>query len=187
MTKPSGRVLGVDLLPAQPPKGVSAFQGDFTSPDIQADIISFLRDPERGRPRRVQVFAEEPITEDALQEVELSYIDKERQSSAHDGEDAEHDEHDDMVVDVVLSDMWEPWQQTEGHHKRSLSNPYFRMMNTSGNTFRDHAGSIVRNISSPFSLSTERSTFTNLRYTGPLPFCSALLLPHAQDWRSLRL
>ena len=143
MTKPSGRVLGVDLLPAQPPKGVSTFQGDFTSPDIQADIISFLRDPDRGRPRRGQILAEAPITEDALQEVEQSYIDKERQSSAQDRDEDEQDGHDDKVVDVVLSDMWAPWEQTNGLHKRSLSNPYFRMMNTSGNTFRDHTGSIV--------------------------------------------
>jgi 21S rRNA (uridine2791-2'-O)-methyltransferase len=143
MTKPSGRVLGVDLLPAQPPKGVSTFQGDFTSPDIQADIISFLRDPDRGRPRRTQVFAEDPIAEDALQEVAQSYIDKERQSSAGDGEVPDLDEHNDKVVDVVLSDMWEPWEPIEGHYKRSLSNPYFRMMNTSGNAFRDHAGSMV--------------------------------------------
>ena len=143
MTKPSGRVLGVDLLPAQPPKGVSTFQGDFTSPDIQSDIISFLRDPDRGRPRRAQVFAEEPIADDALQEVEQSYIDKERQSSAGNGEDMDLDGHNDKVVDVVLSDMWEPWEPIEGHYKRSLSNPYFRMMNTSGNAFRDHTGSIV--------------------------------------------
>lgn len=47
------------------------------------------------------------------------------------------------VVDVVLSDMSEPWDQTVGFHKRSLSDPYFRMMNTSGNAFRDHAGSMV--------------------------------------------
>jgi 21S rRNA (uridine2791-2'-O)-methyltransferase len=45
---------------------------------------------------------------------------------------------------VVLSDMSEPWDQTAGFYKKSLSDPYFRMMNTSGNAFRDHAGSIVR-------------------------------------------
>jgi 21S rRNA (uridine2791-2'-O)-methyltransferase len=47
------------------------------------------------------------------------------------------------TVDVVLSDMCEPWLQTSGFWKRSLSNPYNRMMNTSGNNFRDHAGSMV--------------------------------------------
>lgn len=47
------------------------------------------------------------------------------------------------VVDVVLSDMSAPWEQTTGFWKRSLSNPYFRMMNTSGINFKDHAGSMV--------------------------------------------
>jgi 23S rRNA U2552 (ribose-2'-O)-methylase RlmE/FtsJ len=46
-------------------------------------------------------------------------------------------------VDVVLSDMSAPWMQTTGFWKRSLSNPYIRMMNTSGINFRDHAGSMV--------------------------------------------
>jgi len=45
-------------------------------------------------------------------------------------------------VDVVLSDMSEPWIQTTGFSKNSLSNPYHRMMNTSGMAFRDHAGSM---------------------------------------------
>lgn len=46
-------------------------------------------------------------------------------------------------VDVVLSDMSAPWHQTSGFWKRSLSEPYNRMMNTSGVNFRDHAGSMV--------------------------------------------
>ena len=48
------------------------------------------------------------------------------------------------MVDVVLSDMSAPWEQTTGFHKKSLSDPYYRMMNTSGMAFRDHAGSMVR-------------------------------------------
>lgn len=51
-----------------------------------------------------------------------------------------------QVVDVILSDMSEPWAQTDGFWKRSLSNPYYRMMNTSGMPFRDHAGSMVREV-----------------------------------------
>jgi 21S rRNA (uridine2791-2'-O)-methyltransferase len=47
------------------------------------------------------------------------------------------------TVDVVLSDMSAPWYQTSGFWKRSLSAPYNRMMNTSGVSFRDHAGSMV--------------------------------------------
>jgi len=45
------------------------------------------------------------------------------------------------MVDVVLSDMSAPWEQTTGFWKRSLSQPY-RMMNTSGINFADHAGSM---------------------------------------------
>lgn len=47
------------------------------------------------------------------------------------------------MVDVVLSDMSAPWEQTTGFWKKSLSNPYHRMMNTSGIAFKDHAGSMV--------------------------------------------
>ena len=52
-------------------------------------------------------------------------------------------EQEDKVVDVVLSDMSAPWDQTTGFWKRSLSDPYRRMMNTSGVNFRDHIGSMV--------------------------------------------
>lgn len=44
---------------------------------------------------------------------------------------------------VVLSDMSEPWPQTSGFSMKTLSNPYSRMMNTSGISFKDHAGSMV--------------------------------------------
>jgi len=39
--------------------------------------------------------------------------------------------------------MSAPWPQTYGFHINSLSNPYRRMMNTSGIAFKDHAGSLV--------------------------------------------
>jgi hypothetical protein len=39
--------------------------------------------------------------------------------------------------------MSAPWQQTSGFSSNTLSNPYRRLMNTSGMSFRDHAGSMV--------------------------------------------
>lgn len=54
-----------------------------------------------------------------------------------------HESLEERVVDVVLSDMSAPWEQTEGFWIKSISNPYYRMMNTSGMPFRDHAGSMV--------------------------------------------
>jgi 21S rRNA (uridine2791-2'-O)-methyltransferase len=49
-----------------------------------------------------------------------------------------------MLQQVVLSDMSAPWEQTTGFNVKTLSNPYHRLMNTSGNGFRDHTGSMVR-------------------------------------------
>lgn len=46
-------------------------------------------------------------------------------------------------MQVVLSDMSAPWEQTSGFNMNTLSNPYHRLMNTSGMPFRDHAGSMV--------------------------------------------
>jgi len=100
------------------------------------------------------------LSEEELDEIEKGYVDMERHAhlepeleTVEHGENAGHpstklslkerDLQNGRVVDVVLSDMSEPWEQTVGLYKKSLSDPYFRMMNTSGNAFRDHAGSIV--------------------------------------------
>lgn len=131
-TQPNGRVLGVDIIPAQPPKGVSTIQGNFLAPEIQAYIQDFLRSPNRGRPR------EQSDTGGSLLEPEVPMRTSDPDTSA-----IQNDKILQRTVDVVLSDMCEPWLQTSGFWKRSLSNPYNRMMNTSGNNFRDHAGSMV--------------------------------------------
>ncbi|KAJ5455810.1 uncharacterized protein N7458_004074 [Penicillium daleae] len=130
-TQPNGRVLGVDIIPAQPPKGVSTIQGNFLAPEIQEYIQDFLRNPNRGRPRQPG----------AIDDASPSLL--EPASNADPGAaQSDDDKTREMTVDVVLSDMSAPWYQTSGFWKRSLSNPYHRMMNTSGNTFRDHAGSM---------------------------------------------
>ncbi|KAL4800090.1 FtsJ-like methyltransferase-domain-containing protein [Aspergillus venezuelensis] len=141
-TKPNGRVLGVDIIPSQPPKGVSTIQGNFLDLEVQAYVRDFVRNSRRGRPF-AQVVVQEvdnhaPIAESVLEA-----------SSANMslGESASGSLHCDPLdgqrtVDIVLSDMSAPWLQTTGFWKRSLSNPYNRMMNTSGLAFRDHAGSM---------------------------------------------
>jgi 21S rRNA (uridine2791-2'-O)-methyltransferase len=108
---------------------------------------------------------QEGLTEEDLNEMERGYIDIERQAHLDGavtetiGQPVQDEEQNEIpearlslkerdmrqgrAVDVVLSDMSEPWDQTAGFYKKSLSDPYFRMMNTSGNAFRDHAGSMV--------------------------------------------
>lgn len=126
-----------------------------------------MQDPTKGRTRRAKsllhssedadadVDDETDSTESTTLE-EKGYIDMERSHSAtpdletqQEPKDpaqmcrAERDTAVGRVVDVVLSDMSAPWEQTSGFHKRSISDPYHRMMNTSGMAFRDHAGSMV--------------------------------------------
>ncbi|RVD82514.1 uncharacterized protein DFL_006938 [Arthrobotrys flagrans] len=62
LTHPNGRVIGIDLLPAQPPKGVSSIQGNFLSLGVQASIRRYLSDPDRGRARLPQSFSEKTDT-----------------------------------------------------------------------------------------------------------------------------
>ncbi|KAF2457477.1 FtsJ-like methyltransferase-domain-containing protein [Lineolata rhizophorae] len=165
-TAPNGRVIGIDIIPVQPPPGVSTLQGNFLSPEIQAGVRDYVRDPDLGRPRKRVSFAsakdEGGVTEEDLEQESRGYIDLERHAALDGGgrdrageqdEEAaererlsrrERDERQGRVVDVVLSDMSAPWYQTTGFWKNSISNAYFtsRMMNTSGIPFRDHVGSM---------------------------------------------
>ncbi|KAI9787543.1 MAG: 2' O-ribose methyltransferase [Geoglossum umbratile] len=148
-TLPGGRVIGIDMIPARPPRGVSTIQGNFLSPAVRESVKDFLRDPDRGRPRPQLVFSDE-VTEDELEEMGRSYVEMERRTDVGtEGKAAgssqgrrARDEAEGRMVDVVLSDMSAPWPQVTGYWRRSLSDPYYRMMNTSGLSFKDHAGSM---------------------------------------------
>ena len=158
-TCPNGRVLGIDIIPAQPPKGVSTIQGNFLSQAVQEEVKRFLRDSDRGRARQALSLiagdGEDQMTEEDLEKSSRSYLELEKRADMGDlshvypvaqitrGARSEYGRVDSGRVDVVLSDMSEPWEQTEGFWKRSLSDPYYRMMNTSGVSFKDHAGSMV--------------------------------------------
>ncbi|KAI1104773.1 23S ribosomal RNA methyltransferase [Jackrogersella minutella] len=138
-TRPNGRVVGIDIIPAQPPKGVSTIQGNFLSPNVQQLVKDYLVEYAQRTPSVPTVEPSEGggdvITD------RPSYIDAERHESVesdHEGSSV----NDGRLVDVVLSDMSAPWMQNSGFSSRTLSNPYYRMMNTSGMSFRDHAGSM---------------------------------------------
>lgn len=143
-TAPYGRVVGIDIIPAMPPRGASTIQGDFTKPAIQGAIRRFLSDPERGRPRRETVRSGEDVEGD-VEEASRGYVERERMMSERKGEGEDGRDS----VDVVLSDMCEPWLNRDWLWKESLKTPYLfsRLMNVSGIGMRDHTGSMV---GSPF-------------------------------------
>lgn len=178
-TKPNGRVVGLDILPCQPPKGASSIQGNFLDRAVREDAIASVRDWEYGRPRVRNFFRDKAEEEEEEEEDEVgdddanedeasqkdvktqsgskkagategsstpndqSYIDMERQSDKEKSPEVPASINGEGTVDVVLSDMSAPWPQTSGFWKRSLSGPYYRLMDTSGIPFRDHAGSMV--------------------------------------------
>ncbi|KAL8794713.1 MAG: hypothetical protein Q9195_002788 [Heterodermia aff. obscurata] len=158
-TAPNGRVIGIDIIPAQPPKGVSTIQGNFLSPAVQEEVKKFVRETDRGRLRFQHSLSsapdEESFAEEDLVQSSTSYVGLEKSADLPPTTQAiadvqsprcnrlERDTTLGRTVDIVLSDLLEPWEQTNGFWKRSLSDPYYRMMNTSGINMRDHTGSMV--------------------------------------------
>ena len=155
-------MVGIDIIPALPPKGVSTIQGNFLAPSVQAEVKNYLLESDQGKIKRNlglgTATGDEMIPPVERDESSLDFAEAgkkaaafvpppdrtgqqiRQQGSVIVGATGYH------VVDVILSDMSEPWAQTDGFWKRSLSNPYYRMMNTSGMPFRDHAGSMVREV-----------------------------------------
>lgn len=107
-TKPGGRVLGIDVIPAQPPPGVATIQGNFLSPVVQGMVKQFVVDVHRLQARdRARAGGAGAAGDDAgggeaddCVEEKQSYIDMERHSvaeeevvraaiSAEDGNDCE--------------------------------------------------------------------------------------------------
>ncbi|KAJ4395890.1 2' O-ribose methyltransferase [Gnomoniopsis smithogilvyi] len=166
-TRPHGVVVGIDLIPAQPPRGVTSIQGDFLSPQVRKlarDVVVEQvrrKKQDRALERRFEGIVrgkdgvvqggdvgegakgDEAAAAAVVVSDRPSYIDLEK-AAALDIEAVEAETEDGgRMVDVVISDMSEPWPQTTGFMSNTLSNPYRRLMNTSGISFRDHAGSMT--------------------------------------------
>ncbi|KAG8427575.1 2' O-ribose methyltransferase [Metarhizium acridum] len=106
-TRPHGRVIGIDLIPAQPPRGVATFQGDFLSPSVQRLVREFIA--RTGRPVEKVERGDDGET--------MSYIDRERRAS-----EEREGNGTSASVDVVLSDMSAPWNQSFRTFVRQRSN-----------------------------------------------------------------
>ncbi|KAI0024327.1 FtsJ-like methyltransferase [Xylariomycetidae sp. FL0641] len=144
-TRPGGRVIGVDIIPTQPPRGVSAIQGNFLSPGVQNLVKEYLHEFAAHR-KPTAPASETSEDEETFFTERPSYIAAERAESVESDQDVDH-VNEGKLVDLVLSDMSEPWPQTSGFNSRSLSKPYLsdpirRLMNTSGTPIRDHSGSM---------------------------------------------
>lgn len=151
---PRGRVLGIDILPAQPPKGVASMQANFMSKKTHLAILQYLSDPDRGRRIPLKAPADATAPEDLATEKDIleleSYIDLEKRVT---DEDAIFNEAEILaqieqtkpkLINIVLSDMCAPFPLGGGLFRPHLTAPYFRMSNTTGLKVADHGASVVR-------------------------------------------
>lgn len=193
-TSPGGRVVGIDIIPAQPPRGANALQGNFLSAEIREEVRKFVSDPDRGRVRS-RTIVEDDVTEEDLQQEHQGIVQLEMHAAQNekklkeipkaDMTQKQLDLAEGRVVNVVLSDMSAPWPLVTSSWIRSVSNPYLRLMNTSGIAARDHGGSMV---SLAFSF-LKRYWFSVLICfrAGSVYGCIDLLLRYSRYWRQLHL
>ncbi|KAJ2901708.1 uncharacterized protein MKZ38_001518 [Zalerion maritima] len=145
-TRPGGRIIGIDLIPAVPPDGVFSIQGDFLDPRVHQMVKSWLLQQERqkqtqkekrkAKSHAVEAEAEAEAEEDEEEEAQTlpdttlpedttaeppEEPGPDGDSSAETTTGDSRDVANMKVVDVVLSDM---------------------LMNTSGIAFKDHAASM---------------------------------------------
>jgi 21S rRNA (uridine2791-2'-O)-methyltransferase len=132
-------------------------QGNFLSKSVHDELKKMLADPHLGMPspeRQIYADKEEELR-DRLNEknhnednAPNSYIDLERHASST----ASAEPTSESSVDIVLSDMCEPWPQEHYFWLRSVNDPYIRMQNTSGLAVRDHGASMVWFLTHSFCL-----------------------------------
>lgn len=150
---PRGRVLGIDIIPAPPPKGVAAMQANFMSKRTHLAILQYLSDPDRGRRIPLKAPADATAPEDLVAEKDVlepeSYIDLEKRVT---DDNAIFNEAEILaqiestkpkLINIVLSDMCAPLPLGGGFHKTHLTAPHYRMANTTGLKFADHGASVV--------------------------------------------
>lgn len=150
---PRGRVLGVDILPSTPPRGVSAMQANFMSLKTHIAIVQYFSDPDRGRriPLKAPEEAQEPEDLETQQSIlqPESYIDLEKRVTSEDALFNTADIEKQIIstrpklINVVLSDMLEPFP-LGGLNRMHLTSSFYRMSNTTGLKATDHGASIVR-------------------------------------------
>lgn len=162
------KILGVDILPYQPPKGASSIQGNILSKGTHKLVRDFFILSELEKTKQIFEDVEiistadskpdfllnsdsehtiEPAKSVLEQEVEINQLyESEISKNDKNGNTGKLSENaklfKDYPVDVVLSDMYVPFPKDYSYNSALTNNPYFRMANTTGLAFRDHAMSM---------------------------------------------
>lgn len=132
----NGMVMGVDILPCAPPKGVYSLQANILSKKTH-DLIRLCF------ARHVQLNKHDELHKDHgylqhMLEEELNHLKETEQYKEVFSEKDVSKDLERYPIDVVLSDMYEPWPQTTGFWNNITNVAYDRMANTSGVAIKDH-------------------------------------------------
>lgn len=139
-TKPNGMVLGVDILPCKPPRGVSSIQANILSRKTHELIRLFFS-------KHFQINRHDELHEDHgyfqhMLEEDLKNLKQTDEYREIFGSDVELTNSSTSVekfpIDVIVSDMYEPWPQMTGFWNNLTNSAYYRMANTTGVAIKDH-------------------------------------------------
>ncbi|CAI4061685.1 hypothetical protein SKDZ_07G1240 [Saccharomyces kudriavzevii ZP591] len=142
-------ILGVDILPCEPPHGVNSIQANILAKRTH-DLIRLFYSKHFQLNRRDELHENHGYFQNMLEE-ELTHLkDTELYREIFTSDDnydisntnSTLKEREKFPVDVIISDMYEPWPQTTGFWNNITNQAYFRMANTSGLSIRDHYQSI---------------------------------------------
>lgn len=143
---PDSMIMGVDILPCDPPKGVSALQANILSQRTQ-DLIRLYF----VKHHNVESFLENNDSKSSSKSINDIEFEEELHNEEEYREVFEPDEIDDkkepiqselLPIDVILSDMYVPLPRLDGFSSNITNQPYHRLMNTSGVAIRDHLLSV---------------------------------------------
>lgn len=135
---PSGMVLGVDILPCDPPTGVSSIQANILSKKTH-ELIRLYFSKHFKLNRNDDLHQDHGYFQHMIEEVthQQDYETYREVFSAD-----SNDKIDKFPIDVIISDMYEPWPQSSGFWTNITNAAYNRMANTTGLAIKDHYQSI---------------------------------------------
>lgn len=137
---PKGMVLGVDILPCEPPKGAHSIQANILSRKTHELIRLYFS-------RHFQLYKSDDLHEHHgyFQHRLAEQLESIRNTEAYNeifNVGLSSGKVGKFPIDTVISDMYECWPQVTGFWNNLTNAAYYRMANTSGIAVRDHYQSI---------------------------------------------
>ncbi|KAH3903485.1 related to Ribosomal RNA methyltransferase MRM2, mitochondrial [Saccharomycodes ludwigii] len=132
------KIFGVDILPCQPPTGVSSIQGNILSRRTH-DLIRLFFSREIKLNKIDKIHEDYGYFEDLTEkENNLYHNNPQLEGETETLCNENLPEIMKQPIDLVMSDMYVPWPQISGYWAQTTNTPYYRMANTTGVAIKDH-------------------------------------------------